>query len=695
MPSSRPNERTAALHDGISGLARDGLLTGAEAVALVLAEHDVTTVFAYAGTSELALCDAVECTDGLRLVNARGDKECVFMAAGASLPRANRGVAVVHGARGLTNAAGALADARRNETGTLVIVGQASTRSARFLPPHAEPDLIAAMGAFARWSWEAPAVPDDAPGRAHAAEEFIRRLRDALGSSARRPAGPSIFGIPQDVAEARWIPARALTRPWHATEPRLAAAADVAHTAELMARASRPLFLLDDFALRHPDLPAVLAELTGLLGAPVLQLRYRRGPMLFERLRAEEVGGFVGWFNPFSEAHNALLASCDLFVTVEDRNIYRRVVGTLPSCRKVAVTSDAGMVRKNEYIGAGDVVLEGEVTETLRSLTRELSRRNGGRTGRWYSHPGEAAARATPEPAGEAVEELRTAVAGAIGQALSGWDAPALVDDSQMFGGLLAERYELLPPGLRVYGDHGGFVGGGLSTATGLAMGDPSLRVLCTLGDQGFTNAFQGLVSAVEEGVRIVFLVCDNGRSVSLEKQAAATGGPRPGGRRYLGNVPGFRYRRVAEAIGVAAWSVEMRPDAVEDGADALKNALAEAGAARGPALIELKLPSDPEVWRGIWLTQGFDEPASAAPQRDGTSKTRTTAPETTAPAATATGTTATRTTATEVTASGTTATETTATPATATEVTATRTTATGASATGTTASGALSEPAR
>jgi acetolactate synthase-1/2/3 large subunit len=626
MPSSRPQERTVAVHDGISRLAPDALLTGAEAVSLVLAEHGVATVFAYAGTSELALCDAIECSDRLRLVNARGDKECVFMAAGASLSRANRGVALVHGARGLTNAAGALADVRRNETGTLVIVGQASTRSARFLPPHAEPGLIATMGAFAQWSWEAPAVPGDASGRARAAEEFVRRLRDALASSAGRPARPSILGIPQDVAEARWIPARALTRPWRAAEPRVAAAADIARTAELMSRASRPLFLLDDFALRHPDLRGALADLTGLLGAPVLQLRYRRGPMLFERLREEEVGGFVGWFNPFSEAHNALLASCDLFVTVEDRNIYRRVVGALPSCRKVAVTGDRGKVLKNEYLGDGDVVLEGEVTATLRSLAREISRRGGGRTGRWYSHPGEAAARVTPEPACEAVEELRTAIAGAIGQTLSGWDAPALVDDSQMFGGLLAERYELLPPGLRVYGDHGGFVGGGLATATGLAIGDPSLRVLCTLGDQGFTNAFQGLVPAVQEGVRIVYLVCDNGRSVSLEKQAAVSGGARPGGRRYLGNVPGFGYRRVAEAIGVTAWSVEMRPDAVEDGADALKHALAEADAADGPALIELTLPSDPEVWRGIWLTQGFDEAASPAAQRGDPPKTGATA---------------------------------------------------------------------
>jgi acetolactate synthase-1/2/3 large subunit len=604
MSNYRPRQSTGAQVDGISGRAE---LTGAEAVAAILGQHGVETVFAYAGTSELALCDGVERAGRLRLVNGRGDKESVFMAAGASLRRPNRGVAIVHGARGLTNAAGALADARRNETGTLVIVGLASTRSARFLPPHAEPGLITAMGHFAEWSWEAPAVPGDAPGRLRAAGEFVARLRAALGNAARPPTRPSMFGIPQDVAEARWIPRSALEEPWQPPEPRLATARAVARTAGLLRAADRPLFLVDDFALGCAGLRDALAELTDLLGAPILQLRYRRGPMLFERLRAEEAGNFLGWFNPFSAAHNELLADCDLFVTVEDRNIYRRIVGRLPACRKAAVTSDGGMVLKNEYLGEGDVLLEGDVTATLRSLTRSLADREpAGKP--WFTPPGPDAARATPEPAGDAVEDLRTAIVGSIARTLGGWDTPALVDDSQMFGGLLAERYELLPPGLRVFGDHGGFVGGGLATAIGLAIGDPSARVLCTLGDQGFTNAFQALVSAVQERARIIIVVCNNGGAVSLEKQASVSGGDRLGGG-YLGNVPGFSYRRTAEAIGVPAWSVAMRPG---HDTDPLDRALTEAETTGGPALIELHLPADPHIWRGIWLTQGFDEGAAS-----------------------------------------------------------------------------------
>src|ERR1051325_5853064 len=89
-------------------LPTDGRLTGAEAIARVLSDSGTSIAFAYAGTSELALCEAIDRIDGVRLVNGRGDKESAFMAAGANLLSPGRGVAILHGARGLTNAAGGI-----------------------------------------------------------------------------------------------------------------------------------------------------------------------------------------------------------------------------------------------------------------------------------------------------------------------------------------------------------------------------------------------------------------------------------------------------------------------------------------------------------------------------------------------------------------------------------------------------------
>lgn len=49
-------------------------------------------------------------------------------------------------------------------------------------------------------------------------------------------------------------------------------------------------------------------------------------------------------------------------------------------------------------------------------------------------------------------------------------------------------------------------------------------------------------------------------------------------------------------------------PDEVRGAVAELPGALARAAAADGPALVELVLPADPEVWRGIWITQGFEQ---------------------------------------------------------------------------------------
>ena len=593
------------------------LLTGAEAVAALLADGGVRSVFVYAGTSELAICDALHRTEGVQLSNGRGDKESAFMAAGASLTHPGRGAAVLHGARGLTNAAGAVADARRNEVGALFLVGLPSSGSVRFLPPHGEHGLIEGIGTFADWSWQAPPVPQDPDERRAAAERFVERLKASLAFITTPPHRPALFGVPQDVAESRWIPLDALL-----TSPPATPATDLGQPAleallSELRHARRPLFLLDDYALHHSGMRPALDRLSAATGAAVFQVRYRRGPMLFERLRGDEVTNFAGWLNPFSAAHRTLLAECDLLVTVEDRHIYERVVGPLPDCRKAAVNTDPAKVLKNEYLHDDEPLVVGEPTLILTELADRLSGLAEPAPAPWFPAEAHAEHMVSPEQAADAVEDGRRAVARALAATLASWERPALVDDSQMFGGLLSEHYDDFPQGLRVFGDHGAFVGGGLAYATGLAQGDRDARVMCTLGDQAFTNSFQGLVAAVQDQAQVLFVVCNNGESVSLKKQAAASYGASD--RSYLANVGHLAYHQVTEALGVPAHQVVVpvggSPAAVEAAVSHLATALEKSAAEQGPSLVEIVLPSDPDVWKGIWITQGFEETPPAEPE--------------------------------------------------------------------------------
>ncbi|MGI5212757.1 thiamine pyrophosphate-binding protein [Plantactinospora sp. CA-290183] len=597
-------------------------LTGAEVVAGLLAAGGVVKVFIYAGTSELALGDAVERVDGIQLVNGRGDKESAFMAAGASLLHPNRGAAILHGARGLTNAMGAVADARRSEAGTLFVVGLPSTSSARFLPPHGEPGLLDGLSGLVDWHWQAGPVPAEPEDRDREARRFVEQFRQALTFSSRAPFRPAMFGVPQDVAEQRWLPLAALVPPTPAPAGPVPAVdrAAVESAVELLARAERPLFLVDDYALRFEGFREAIDAVSAALGAPVLQVRYRRGPMLFERLRRDEVENFLGWLDSFSPVHRDLLASSDLVVTVEDRNIYERVVGALPDCRKIAVNTDPEKVFKNEYLKDKDLLVVGEPTGVLRDLADMLGRRGVPTRAPWFGPEAREPDAVVVERVDAQVRRARRAVVRTIAEVLGGWRQPVLVDDSQMFGGLLAEDYDELPKGLRVLGGHGAFVGSGLSYATGLAIADDGVRVMCTLGDQAFVNSFQGLVAAVQERARVLYVVCNNGESVSLKKQGTASYGAVD--RPYLSNVPGLRYHAIAEALGIPAEVVSVplggSPEEVDAGIARLSAVLAEAAAVDGPSMVELVLPSAPEVWAGIWLTQGFEQGTAsvAAPVR-------------------------------------------------------------------------------
>jgi len=587
---------------GLTGFA----LTGAEATAMLLARAGTDLVFAYPGTSELALCDAVARHPALRLVNSRGDKEAAFMAAGASLIRPARGAAIVHGARGLTNAMGGVADARRGESGSLVLVGLPSTASARFLPPHGEEGLLPGLGRFAKSWYELSAGEPDA---------FLSASRRAAGDAITLPYGPVLAGLPQDVAERAWIPYPDLRAALTAGPDLPARPEPAIEAATAMVRDSaRIVILMDDYLLRYPNAAPALRRFCARTGAVILQVRYARGPMLFDQLKPRDVAACLGWLDPANPGQRRLLEEADLLITLEDRNMYRRVVGRLPGCAKLAITSDPAKARKNDYLRSGDLLLTGDVTATLDEITRGLA----GARAQWTRSGSASAAAEVPRHARELRELIGEAVTGAMAEVRN----PVLVDDSQMFGGLLAEAGHRFPRGARIFGDHGGFVGSGIGYATGLALAMPESSVLCTLGDQGFGNGLQGLVAAVERSAPVVFVLCNNGGSVSLRKQAASAGQRwfDSGAEPFLDNAP-LHVTRVAAAFGLSTERLDftgVSGESLDVLAGRLRDWLVMALTRQRPALIELMLPADEETWAGIWISRGFDEaPRTPAPESE------------------------------------------------------------------------------
>jgi acetolactate synthase-1/2/3 large subunit len=561
--------------------------------------------FRLPGTSELALCQAFAALGHGILVNSRGDREAVFMAGGSGLSGRPEGLAIVHGARGLTNAAGAIGDLRRNELPALVIVGLPSTASARFLPPHGEDGLLASVGAFAKdarqLGWSAPSQD--------LAVDPVQAIDAALAVASALPRGPVLLGGPQDILEARVVPADSLARSHPADIARPPAGRAMRRARVPLRGAKSPLILIDDYLLRHHDAQEVLAHFAERLDTPIYQVRYRRGPMLFQQLTGTHTPRFAGFYDPDRPEHRHRMATADLLVTVEDRNIYQRVVGQLPSCPKIAITSNPDKAKRNEYLAAGDVIIDGDPILAVARLTADHAPRPAPVVTEPDEDGPDGDGQSDDNPTRTPREQLQRALTEVVRGCLALIDARHVVDDSQMAGGMLAAVYEQAFGDATVVGDHAGFVGAGIPLAGGLAV-TIRLPVLCLLGDQGFTNGSQGLVCAAQETAPVLYVVCNNGESVSLRQQAAAQdlAGPAGDFDRLLRIPPDYSYVATARAAGIPATQVDLdRPQGTDATAQVLGTvqALWSAG---GPALIELRLPGAGPAWDGVWSTRGFDD---------------------------------------------------------------------------------------
>jgi acetolactate synthase I/II/III large subunit len=597
---------------------RDIQLTGADVVALVSRCHGVSVAFAYGGTSELMICDRLSRIGTLKLVNSRGDKEAAFFAAGASLLEPWRSVAVIHGARGLTNACGAIADARRSELATLCLVGLPSTGSAPFLPPHGEDGLLEAISHFTKGWWQAPPVSEDPAERRGQSIEFVQSLQRAFAVASTRPHGPRLFGIPQDVAEAAWLDLDVVAEilDLEPTPPKREPATDVVVTAATLIKgASSPVLLIDDYALRYPAMRPLLARLADLADAPVLQLRYTRGPMMHERLSSSDVPSFLGWYDPGRPEHVAVMEGADLLVTIEDRNMYPRVLGPLPPCQKLALTSDLSKVEKNKYLVDGDLTVVGDVDLVLRGILDRLGSADvsAGPSFEDVGGPPEHVAVIEQEIGdGEDIgRAVRRSIGQVVGEALDQQQNPVLVDDSSMFGGLVANEYDMLPARTRVLGAHGGFIGSSAPLATGVALGNPAVGVLCFTGDQGFTNSCQALVAAGECGVGPVYVVANNGEAVSLLKQGTAQDPTLFDYQEHphLHNGGAFSYTGVAKNMGVECTMIDLSdlssPEKIAGELRRFRHQLIVGLRETAPLMIELRLPGLSGFWSGIWEVAG------------------------------------------------------------------------------------------
>ncbi|MFC4117852.1 DUF4915 domain-containing protein [Nonomuraea zeae] len=138
---------------------------------------------------------------------------------------------------------------------------------------------------------------------------------------------------------------------------------------------------------------------------------------------------------------------------------------------------------------------------------------------------------------------------------------------ADVLGGVLGA----VPPGV--------YVTGGAALATGLALGEPSARVVCGLGGQDGGDGVRELVAAARQAAPVTFVVCDGAS----------------------------RYGEIADALGVRSRRVDLSGRLDGDYLAAQGKAFAVTLQAMtdhpGPSLIELVPPAGTRLWDTGWIS--------------------------------------------------------------------------------------------
>lgn len=517
----------------------------------VLREHDLTTVFANPGSTEVPFLAGLP--GDLRFVLALHEGSVVGAATGFALARERPALALLHTTAGLGNAVGALATARVNRAPLVVLVGQQDRRHLA-LEPFLAGHLTGLAGSYP--------VHTDEPVRAQDVPGAVARA----WHEARDGRGPALVTVPMD----DWDAAAELDLP--VTAPRAVhrglaqpSTEQVEELAVMLDAARWPVLVTGAGA----DSPAAWSALTRLaerLACPVWQ-----EPFGARAGFPQDHPHFAGHLPPERSALRAALAAHDMVGVIGAGafRLYPYEPGPLLAAgtRLGVVTDDAA----EAYRSPAEVVILADPGETCSILAARVSARDGA-----------PAVRAEPPaPASPRAEEplLPTHVFSAL--------AVRLPRDTVLVEETPSSRPDLhaIVPARAPMGFLSAAMGGlgfALPAAVGLTMSGLGRPVVAVTGDGSALYGIQALWTAARYGAGMLAVVLTNGRYAVMDRLAALRG---------TGDAPWPSFEEVhvaglARSLGCEAIEVRDLPN-LEHVLDEVLPSLAER---RAPLLLDVKV---------------------------------------------------------------------------------------------------------
>jgi len=525
--------------------AADTRVSVREAVFALLRAYDMTTIFGNPGSTELRMFR--DWPAEFRYV--LGLQESVAVAMADAYAQARRAPALVnlHSAGGVGHALGSVFTAWRNQSPLVILAGQ-QTRA--MLP--GDPFLCARSAVefpkpYVKWSIE-PARAEDVP----------QALAQAIHTAMQKPCGPVFVSVPEDDWDAMTepvMPREVATRfaPDPAALERLAVALDGArHPALVVGAAVDQDGAWDDVIALAERLNATVWH------SPMAG---RRGFPQSHRL-------FAGFLPPLRQPLAECLAGHDAVLVIGAPvflyHVHSEGAYIAPGTRLFQLTDDAEQAARAP-VGTS---LFASIGLGVRQLLDRVAQ---------SQRPGPVLPAPAPAP------PARDPIGGEYAMHVLNQTLPAnavLVEEAPSHRNALHAFFRVDTSG-GFYACASGGLGFALPAAVGVALGDPSRKVVAVVGDGSSLYTIQGLWTAAQHALPITFVILNNSGYGAVKSLGARMGiQAMPGS-----DVPGVDFVDIARGFGCRASRVERAAE--------LAAALREAHASAQPWLVEVRMNPD------------------------------------------------------------------------------------------------------
>ena len=558
------------------------LLTGAQIICRTLVDAGVEVMFGYPGGAIMPFYDALHGHAGLRHILVRHEQAAAHAADGYARASNRVGVCVATSGPGATNLVTGLATAHMDGSPVLAITGQVG-RPMLGRDAFQETDVVGVTLPVTKHNVLVRDI-----------EDLADDVREAMAIAMEGRPGPVLVDVPKDVQnqKAEYLGlgtgGQGLGKPRHQTPDTQDIGDAIKQVAQLIAQAERPLLMIGHGVIMSGAY-AEVRELAERTGTPVITTLL--GISAFPQAHDLHLGmpGMHG------EVHiNKAIQAADLIVGIGMR-FDDRVTGNTatfaPRAKIVHIDVNPAAIGLNVPVAVGIVGDARRVLERLLSIVTARDCLPWREEIQGLKHDREELFAGGLSP-----EVILSALADVTGGRCT------IVSDVGQHQMWVAQRYPFQRPNTHITSGGLGAMGFAVPAAMGVRLARPDEPVWAISGDGGFQMNMAEMATMMQEGIEVKLAVFNNGYLGMVRQwQQFFHGG------RYS-NTPILSpdYVKLADAYGIPGWRVTKATDVTD--------ALRQANAAPGPALVELVIEQEANVFPMIVPGGSLSEPLEAAP---------------------------------------------------------------------------------